>query len=80
MVRVLLFSVLKERLGTSLVELDLSESVTTGELLSVLAARFEAIAEYRASVRLAVNGTYAAPETMVHPGDEVAVITPVSGG
>ena len=34
----------------------------------------------RASIRVAVNGTYAAPEDPVAYGDEVALIPPVAGG
>jgi molybdopterin converting factor small subunit len=35
---------------------------------------------HRAAIRLAVNQTYVPTDTRLHDGDEVALITPVSGG
>ncbi len=50
------------------------------ELLDGLASRHPAIAEFRANVRLAVNRTYARESESVSAEDEIALITPVSGG
>lgn len=79
-VRVLLFSVLRERVGRREVQLDLPSPATGADLLDNLATRFPAIAAYRPVVRLAVNEVYASESVVLRAGDEVALITPVSGG
>lgn len=79
-VRVLLFSVLRECVGAGEVTVSLPGDATGGTLLDRLAERHPAFGDYRSVVRLAVNEQYAAPDTRLHDGDEVALITPVSGG
>jgi molybdopterin converting factor small subunit len=79
-VTVLLFSVLKEKLGLSRLELDASRAQSVGEALSLLSAAHPIIAEYRPWIRPAVNRGYATDDTPLLAGDELALITPVSGG
>ncbi|MFT5143645.1 MAG: molybdopterin converting factor small subunit [Rhodothermales bacterium] len=79
-VTVLLFSALREKLGFSRLELDASMAHSVGEALSVLSAAHPAIAEYRPWIRPAVNRGYATDDTALVAGDELALITPVSGG
>jgi molybdopterin converting factor subunit 1 len=79
-VRVLLFSVLRERIGTGAMAATLPAPATGRTLLDHLAERFPALRDYRPIVRLAVNEQYAPPDTPLSDGDEVALITPVSGG
>ena len=59
-------------------------SLPAGATLSTLLARvFEAypgLAGHRAEMLLAVNREFADPETKLRPGDEVALLPPVSGG
>lgn len=58
-----------------------SSDLPEGAQLRDLIDRLEAAApRLRGRVRYAVNQRYATPETRLHPGDEVAVIPPVSGG
>lgn len=78
--KVALFSVLKERLGRRVLEYQARSPLSGGELLDGLAARHPAIADFRGNVRLAVNRTYARESESVSAGDEIALITPVSGG
>ena len=78
--RVALFSVLKERLGRPVLEYRAKSPLSGRELLDGLAARHPAIADFRANVRLAVNWTYARESESVSASDEIALITPVSGG
>jgi MoaE-MoaD fusion protein len=76
-----LFAILRERAGSGSVEIDLPEGATTEDALAAL--RLEpALGETleRLPVRVAVNREYADPGTELHPGDELAVIPPVSGG
>jgi len=79
-VRVLLFSVLREQVGASEVAVTLPAPATGNTVLDRLATQYPALRGYRTVVRLAVNEQYAPLETTLHDGDEVALITPVSGG
>lgn len=78
--RVLLFSVLRDRIGTDVLTLMLEPPVTGTDLLDRLADEHPAVDAYRTVIRLAVNESYAPPDAVLHDGDEVALITPVSGG
>ena len=79
-VRVLLFSVLRERVGQDTLELDVPEGMTGAELLDQLAEAHDVIRAYRAHIRLAVNAAYADAAVALMEGDEIALITPTSGG
>jgi molybdopterin converting factor subunit 1 len=79
-VRVLLFSVLRERVGTGELTVLLPEDATGETLLDRLVGSHPAISDFRPVVRLAVNERYSGPDVRLHDGDEVALITPVSGG
>jgi len=77
---VLLFSVLKQKVGEARLTIHLQGPVTGAALLDHLEARYPSIAEYRGVVRLAVNCEYVPESVVLVEGDEVALITPVSGG
>ena len=79
-VRVLLFSSLRDQLGESELVVGLPEDATTEVLLDQLALEYEAVARFRPYTRVAVNAAYAQSDTRLHDGDEVALITPTSGG
>lgn len=79
-IRVLLFSVLREQIGASEIHLALPDPPTCGALLDRFEALHPFFAAYRPIVRMAVNRAYMQPETILRAGDEVALITPVSGG
>jgi sulfur-carrier protein len=83
-VRVLYFAWLRERMGRGEETLSLPPGVATvGALASWLGERDEAgraaFAE-RATIRAAVNQTFAKPDAPVADGDEVAFFPPVTGG
>ncbi len=78
--RVLLFSVLRERIGQHELEITLPAPATGDHLLDYLAQQYPVIADYRSVIRLAVNQTYVPTSTELHEKDEIALITPVSGG
>jgi molybdopterin converting factor subunit 1 len=59
---------------------DLPQTVTVGDLGAAVFARFPALASLRESVIFAINAEYVRPDHPVRPGDEVALIPPVSGG
>lgn len=78
-VTVLLFAGVRDLVGAR--ELTLPASVgTAGGALEALCARCPALRAYVPSLRVAVNGDYAALDAPVRAGDEVAVIPPVAGG
>jgi len=80
-VRVRLFAILRERAGSSLIDVELPERATVEDALNVLRQRRElADALARIPVKMAVNREYVAPGDALRAGDELALITPVSGG
>lgn len=79
-VHVLLFAALREGVGRGELAVTLPAGSTGVDLLDRLAAAHDAVARHRPVLRLAVNRRYAPLDTALTDGDEVALITPVSGG
>ena len=79
-VKVLCFAQLRDRIGASELTLSLPNHATGSDMCRLLAARHPAAAELLGVSRLAVNGEYAPTDCALREGDEVVVITPVSGG
>jgi molybdopterin synthase catalytic subunit len=79
-IRILLFGRVKEIAGTAEVELPAAPGTTTGALLRALVEKYPGIEPWREYLRVAVNQEYSPSDRAVSPGDEVAVIPPVSGG
>jgi molybdopterin converting factor subunit 1 len=80
MIKVLLFGAAADRAGTRETELPVDEGVTLAEIWTLLAGRHPDLAPMRDTLAFAVNGEYARGDASVSPGDEVAVLPPVSGG
>jgi MoaE-MoaD fusion protein len=80
-VTVLLFATLRQRAGAQSVDLDLADGATAADALAALGsdAGLGELVE-RLPVRVAVNREYVPDTTVLSPGDELAVIPPVSGG
>ncbi len=79
-VRMLAFAGARDILGAGEVHHPLPAPCSAAELLAHLCERYPGLAPYRSSLRVAVNGRYAAPDDRVVAGDEVALIPPVAGG
>ena len=80
-VSVRLFAILRERAGADELEIDLPEGATVAQALDALREQpglDEPLERIR--VAMAVNREYAGPETPLAPGDELALVPPVSGG
>ena len=77
-VRVLFFGVLKDLAGKASDSISLPENATLGDVLS----HYEEVIPRltAASLAMSVNQEYAGPATKLRPGDEVALLPPVSGG
>ena len=74
-VTVRLFAALRERAGAGKRELELPPGATAGDVFAALGIGAEP-----AGLSYAVNREYAERTLELHDGDEVALITPVSGG
>ena len=73
-----LFAQAREAAGSGRVELD---GTSVGAVLDAARARFgEEFAAVLAGSRIWLNGEPATGEEPVGPGDEVAILPPVSGG
>ena len=79
-VRLLFFAVLRDIAGTDMRELALSEGTTAREVWQSLRGEFAKLADYTQPPMIAVNESYADPETVLRDGDELAFIPPVAGG
>ncbi len=80
MVEVLLFGAAADRAGTRKVRLEVEEGTTLAEVWPLLAEKHPSLSSMRDTLAFAVNGEYAKMDGRVEPGDEVAVLPPVSGG
>ncbi len=78
--KIQLHSVLKSKLNTELVDLETQPGITVSEFLDLACKQYPTMAPYRNVMRLAVNHEYALESRIIHAGDELALITPVSGG
>lgn len=79
-VKVLLFGAAADRAGVRETEVEAPQEASLGALWESLADRYPALSPMRGTLAFAVNGEYATAEASVAPGDEVAVLPPVSGG
>jgi molybdopterin converting factor small subunit len=79
--KIRLFSILKAEIGFSSVDAIFTEPTLTGkDLLDKLEALYPPIETHRHSIQLAVNQNYVGDDVLLQNGDEIALITPVSGG
>ena len=90
-VRVLYFGVLRDAFGVSEEAVELPGEATVGGLLRILRGRtskpsMDKIAGNGideglwGSLAVAVNREYSSPAAVLHEGDEIALLPPVSGG
>lgn len=75
--RVLLFGIAKDVAGAPVITAD--EVADVAALKAWLYAQYPSLRDLR-SLMIAVNRVYAADDVALQPGDEIAVIPPVSGG
>ncbi|MGB1049097.1 MAG: molybdopterin converting factor subunit 1 [Rhodothermales bacterium] len=79
-VTVNVFARLREQLGTSAWTESVPEGTTSRQLVKVLSEREAAISELENVLRVAVNDEWVQKDRILEDGDEVALLTPVSGG
>jgi molybdopterin converting factor subunit 1 len=80
--QIFIFAGLAEQLGSSLIELvwHSAEPLTPRLLKEQLTERYPQAADILAHAFVAVNQSYADDHHPIRPGDEIALIPPVSGG
>jgi len=66
--------------GTDAAEVELPEGSSVADLRRALSENFKTLSPALATIRVAVNQTFVEDDTVLAPGDEVALIPPVSGG
>jgi len=71
---------LKDLAGQTSDSLNLPETATLGDVLSHYEDRIPRLKDLASSIALSVNQEYASPEAKLKPGDEIALLPPVSGG
>ncbi len=79
-VHVLLFGALKELMPLASESVELPERSTVEQLLHRCLAEAPQAQKFAGSLAVAVNREYALPTHVLHDGDEVALLPPVSGG
>jgi MoaE-MoaD fusion protein len=79
-VQVRLFATLKDRAGQGRIIVEVKEPATVQSLTEAIAAAYPALAPALPVALVAVNKSFAAPDTAVQAQDDVAIFPPVSGG
>ncbi len=79
-ITVKLFALMREHVGTDTIDLALSDGVDIGQALAALRHQYPALEPYLDNVRLSLHMEFVEAETILHAGDELALIPPVSGG
>ena len=75
-----LFAVYRERVGSDCIEVTLPDGATVDDALQCLAEAHPVTVPLLATTMVAVNQSYVERDHALQPGDEVALIPPVSGG
>lgn len=79
-ITVVLFGAAADRAGTRETELPSGGISDLNDVWSALSEAHPNVAPLEKMLAFAVNGEYAGRDAKVSPGDEVAVLPPVSGG
>ena len=79
-VKVLFFGRLKEIIGHGEQSIASADATTIEQLFALYSARHPELAKHRSSLVASRNQEFAAWDTPLHSGDEVAFLPPVSGG
>jgi len=78
-INVLYFAQVAEHTGLRREAWPLESPIPGTEWLSILEARYPQLAPTK-RLKLAVNQYHVSHDSLIHPGDEVAVFEPVTGG
>ena len=79
-IKVKLFSIYQEVFGTAELDLAFSQQTTVGDVLASLIEQKPQLSKWQSVTRFGVNLQFVEADTLLHDGDEVVLIPPVSGG
>lgn len=79
-IKVLFFARLSDIAGARQAELEIGEGMTAADAYALLAEKHPAMEALADIVMFAVNAEYVTGTHPLKPGDELALIPPVSGG
>lgn len=79
-IRVVLFGHLKDVFPRGETAVSLPEGATAADAAHALAAQDPRLSDLLGKTRVAVREEFAGPETVLHDGDEIAFLPPMSGG
>ena len=79
-VRVLVFAMLIDRVGSKEVTVQVADDATVGDLKNQMVESWPDLAGAMDTIATAVNMTYVKQDHRLSADDEVALIPPVSGG
>ncbi len=79
-IAVRLFAGLREALDLQEIEVDLPDGANVGDLRAKLGSEWPKLGLFLPSLVCAVNQEYRDDGFVLHEGDEVALIPPISGG
>lgn len=80
MIKVKLFAVLRERVARDELTMESSGVNSVREVLSRLVTELQLPSSLLEHCLMAINGEYAPQDARLSPGDELAILPPVSGG
>lgn len=81
MVTIKFFAMLKGKVGRDEVEISIPGQIALNQLKEILKREFPSIKDYiDKSIMISVNQEFAASDTIIKDGDEVALLPPFSGG
>ena len=78
-IKVLAFGIARDIMNATIVEAMIDGEATVAALKKQLETTYPKLHDL-SSYMVAVNNEYALPDVILQPGDEVAIIPPVSGG
>ncbi len=79
-ITVKLFAAYQEACGVAELHLELPQDTAVVTVRDRLIADYPELAQWRDLTRFGVNLQFVEPDTILHDGDEVVLIPPVSGG
>ena len=79
-VSVQFYARLRELAGCSEWACDIATGATVADVWQAASKQFPAVADLAGSVSCAVNADFSRMDAVVHDGDDIAFLPPVSGG
>ncbi len=74
------FASYKEAIGRAELDMDVEENMNISGLLEILKLKHPTLGTLTENLIVSINREYASYDAVLRNGDEVALLTPVSGG